>query len=320
MPRKVMTDGKGKVWLEEYELPPLGPKDVRGRAFASGISHGTETFTMGQDTGKPKSLGYSVAGEITEVGAEVTRLKPGDYVFTYAPHSPVFQQSQDRCWKLPPQLPPEHGQFLALLSVAYNGIMEARLTLGETVAVFGLGTVGQLTCQLTRRAGARKVIGVDPVALRRHIAEENGISGTVDPASEDLVKRVREINDGEDADCAIETSGVIAGLNGAMKVVREQSDVICLSLYRGSTDGLQLSDAFHFKRLKLRTAQFTSVHPELMVRWTHERRMRTGAEMLPELSLANLITHRFRLEETEKAYQLLSGQSKEMLQIVFLYD
>ncbi len=52
------------------------------------------------------------------------------------------------------------SEFLALLCVAYNGIMEARMTLGETVVVFGLGVVGQLTCQLARWSGARRVGGV----------------------------------------------------------------------------------------------------------------------------------------------------------------
>jgi len=101
--------------------------------------------------------------------------------------------------------------------------------------------------------------------------------------------------------------------------VREQSTIVCLSYYRGSTKGLVLDREFHFKRLKLRVAQSSSVHPELMARWTHDRRLRLAMEMLPTLELHRLITHRFRLEELEEAYSVLCSRAGECLQTVFVY-
>ena len=319
MPVKVMTDGKGKVWLEESELPPLGEHDVRATTLATGISHGTEMYTLeGRGDKYPCALGYSAVGVVTQTGAEVQRVEAGDVIFAFAPHCTEFQTHESRCYALPKGLAPEHGQFLALLNVAYNGTMEARPVLGETAVVFGLGTVGQLTCWLARRAGLRRVIGVDPLPLRRDIAEQTGADAVIDPTESDFAERVRGANDGEDADFAIETSGSVSGLNDAMKVVREQSTIVCLSYYRGSTEGLVLDREFHFKRLKLRVAQSSSVHPELMVRWTHDRRLRVAAEMLPTLELDRLITHRFRLEELEQAYSVLRRGAEECLQIVFV--
>ena len=143
--------------------------------------------------------------------------------------------------------------------------------------------------------------------------------GVIDPREEDLREAFHALNEGMDADVAIETSGAISGLNGAIKVIREQCDVIVLSWYPKSAEGLDLERDFHFKRPKIRMAQGHSIHPELSPRWTHERRMRVGAEMLPGLHLEELITHRMNIERAKEAYRLLLEHPEQIIQIVLTY-
>src|SRR5687767_5035584 len=127
----VTADEKGRVAVVEYALPALTDHDVRATSLASGISHGTEMHALEGGRAKyPVRLGYSAVGRVTDVGAKVTRCRPGDLIFAYAPHSTAFQTNEERCWPLEKDVAPVCGQFLALLSVTYNGVMEARPVLG----------------------------------------------------------------------------------------------------------------------------------------------------------------------------------------------
>ena len=67
-------------------------------------------------------------------------------------------------------------------------------------------------------------------------------------------------------------------------------------------------------------AQSRSVHPELSPRWTDERRVRTAAEMMPDLQLEELITHRMGIERADEAYRLLLEHPEQAIQIVFTYS
>jgi len=207
----------------------------------------------------------------------------------------------------------------ALAGVAYNGVLESRVALGETAIVFGLGVVGLCACFQVRRAGAFRVIGVDPLPLRRDAALKMGLDAVIDPTAGDLQEQVREANDGEWADVIIETSGAVPALNDALKVIKDQSTIVALSWYSTDAAGLDLTDDFHMRRVNIRVAQGGSTPLELSSRWTPERRLRSAMLLMPEMALGSLITHTVPFEQAAKAYEIVDKRPGECIQVVLDY-
>ena len=168
------------VELRHEPATELGPADVGVRAVASAISHGTEMLvyrgevpreldldlpTLAGSFGFPVKFGYASVGVVSEVGADVTEVGPGDLVFVHHPHQDRYRVSAAALVPLPADLDPERGVFFANTETALNIMLDAHPRSGDVVTVFGQGVVGLLVTQLLRRAGAH-VVAIEPVELR----------------------------------------------------------------------------------------------------------------------------------------------------------
>ena len=114
--------------------------------------------------GQPSPLGYSSAGVIVEAGARVSGLRPGDRVACagagHAVHAELNQVPANLCARLPDTVSFEAGAFATVGSIALHAVRQAETSIGERIAVIGLGLVGQLACRLLLAAGC-EVVGVD---------------------------------------------------------------------------------------------------------------------------------------------------------------
>ncbi|RYE73896.1 MAG: oxidoreductase, partial [Hyphomicrobiales bacterium] len=229
--------------FEDLPVNPLGPNEVRIRTLHSGISAGTELSQyrgtspfmnrqwdlanrVFRDAETPswtfpvRNLGYEEAGEIVETGSTVTRVKAGDRVFGTWGHRTMHVMTEadaaDRL--LPAGADPRIGIFSHIGAVALNGAHDARIRVGDLVVVFGLGVPGQIVLQAARASGAT-VIGVDPVASRRAMAEKLGADRTLDPTAAPISDVIKSETNGRGADICIEVSGAPAALAEAMRTV-----------------------------------------------------------------------------------------------------
>jgi threonine dehydrogenase-like Zn-dependent dehydrogenase len=123
-----------------------------------------------------------------------------------------------RARRLPEGVDPLFGIFSQIGAIALNGILDSAIRLGETVAVFGLGIVGNLAGQLARLSGAR-VIGVDLLPQRLDKAREVGFEVVLDGKAEPAAERIKTLTGGRGADVCIEASGAIPALNEAIRAV-----------------------------------------------------------------------------------------------------
>ena len=121
------------------------------------------------------------------------------------------------------------------------------------------------------------------------------------------------------ADITIECSGVTAALNEAIKAVRVYSPVVILSWYSGGSPDLYLGQDFHFNKVKLLQAQGSGVNPELLARWTHERKIKSSLAYMPQLKLNELITHTIDFADAQSAYDLVDKNPSEAIQVVLKY-
>lgn len=318
------------VELRTEELAETGPGDVRVRALVSAISHGTEMLvyrgevdselaldlpTLTGGYGFPLKYGYASVGRVVALGRDVPGLREGDLVFALHPHQDEYVLPASLVRRLPDGVAPEQGVFLANLETAVNVVLDAKPRLGETVAVFGQGVVGLIVTQLLDRSGAR-VVAVEPSTLRRSFAERCGARHAIAPGE---AGRLRALTGPRGADIAIEASGSPPALQAAIDCVAPEGTVVVCSWYGDKPVPLDLGGNFHRGRVRLISSQVGRIDPSLAPRWDRERRLALATELLGELVLGDLVTHRFPFVRAAEAYALLDDWNAETVQVVLDY-
>ena len=330
MPAAVWFPRARSVELRNEEIADPAPDELRVRAVLSAISHGTEMLvyrgevdadlaldlpTLVGGYGFPLKYGYASVGRAVAVGRDVRGLREGDLVFALHPHQDEYVVSESLVRRLPERTAPERGVFVANLETAINVVLDAKPRLGEVVAVFGQGVVGLLVTQLLRRSGAR-VVAVEPSALRRSFAERCGAEMAIAPQDGTVLRRLTR---GRGADIAIDASGSPAALQEAIDSVALEGTVVVCSWYGEKPVPLDLGGLFHRRRVRLVSSQVGRIDPALAPRWDRERRLDLATELLGELLLAELITHRIPFARAAEAYALLDGRAAETVQVVLDY-
>src|SRR5262249_52087759 len=122
---------------------------------------------------EPLAMGYASAGIVLACGAGVQDFKPGDRVASNGPHAGVVSVPRHLCARVPDGVPLAHAAFTVLGSIALQSVRLAKIEIGGTALVIGLGLVGQLAVALLRAAGVR-VVGTDPDAKKCELALRMG--------------------------------------------------------------------------------------------------------------------------------------------------
>jgi 2-desacetyl-2-hydroxyethyl bacteriochlorophyllide A dehydrogenase len=322
------------VELRTEAAPPPGPGELRVAAIASAISHGTEMLvyrgqvpagmaldlpTLAGDYGFPIKYGYACVGRVVDVGAGVTGFAPGDAIFCLHPHQSHFVIPSSLALRLPDTLDPRLGVFFANVETALGIVHDAGLRLGEAALVCGQGVVGLLTAQLLRKAGVGLLIAIEPNPQRAALARTMGVDVILAP-SPDLAVQVRKLTAGRGVDLAVEVSGAPQALQSAIDCVAVEGTVVAASWYGTKPVSLELGGHFHRGRVRLRSAQVGRLAPELGPRWDTARRSATVLQLMGELRLAELISHRFQLRDAAQAYALVDAGAADVVQIVFVYE
>ncbi len=313
-------------------MPPPGPGEVRVKTVASAVSAGTEMLVYRGEVAQdlpldlptlrgayafPIKFGYAASGRVLDAGPGVERLSSGDPVFVHHPHQEVFVVPARMPVRLPDDLDPLLGVFVANLETALNVVHDTPLRLGETALVLGGGVVGLLVARLLKLSGAATVLVVDPLQRRRELALSMGADGAFGP--EGVNGRVMEVTGGRGADVAVEASGSGAGLRVAIGAVATEGTVVVASWYGTRPVALDLGGHFHRGRVRLRSSQVGRLNPELEPRWDRGRRTETVLWLLGRLDLGDLISHRIPFDRAPEAYRLLDERPGEAVQIIFTY-
>jgi threonine dehydrogenase-like Zn-dependent dehydrogenase len=342
--------GKGVVFtrprmveFESYDDPPLGPHELRVRTLYSGISAGTEMtayrgsnpylskqwdsknrlFLASEAPSQPYPLsgwGYEEVGEVIEVHSGVTTLKVGDIVYGTWGHRTHHILQEDYANKRikPEDLDPILAIYSHLGPIALNGILDANIHVGETVAVFGLGVLGQIIAQLASLSGAR-VLGVDLIEKRLELARELGaIERGFNPSEGSAAEIIKEMTNGRGADVSMEVSGSAKALNEAVRATAYSARVVALGFFQGEAQGLWLGEEFHHNRIHLVCSQISNVDPALSYRWDRLRLIHTIMELQAQgsLNLRPVITHVIPFQQAAQGFQILDETPDQALQIV----
>jgi len=306
---------------------------VTVRAIASALSHGTEMLvhrgqvpedleldlpTLRGSFRFPIKYGYASAGRVVAVGEGVTRPAAGDLVFVHHPHQDLYTVPAGFAVPVPPGVGAETATLLANLETAVNVLLDAHPRLGEQAVIFGQGVVGLLVTLLLRRAGAEVVAAVERHPLRRRLSEELGAGVTLEPGP-DTAAAVRRLTGGRGADLVLEASGSGEALESALNCLAFQGTLVVCSWYGSKPAEVHLGGAFHRRRLRVVGSQVSAVDPALTPRWSVERRRALAAELLSDLPLGPLITHRIPFASAAEAYRLVAERPEETVQVLLTY-
>mgnify|MGYP001182372283 CR=1 FL=1 len=280
---------------------------------------------------QPLAMGYCNVGVVVEAGPGVVGFAAGDRVVSNGKHAEMVCVPVNLCARVPNGVSDDEAAFTVLASIALQGIRLVQPTLGETVVVTGLGLIGLLAVQLLRAHGCR-VLGIDFDARKLELARSIGAEVVDAGAGADPVAVARAYSRGRGVDAVIITAATRSSepVHQAALMCRKRGRIVLVGV-----TGLELSRAdFYEKELSFQVScsygpgRYDPAYEEKgldypvgYVRWTEQRNFEAVLDMLAErrLQVAELVSHRFAIEDTPQAYDVVAG-AEPALAILLAYS
>ncbi|MBT2324141.1 L-idonate 5-dehydrogenase [Variovorax paradoxus] len=262
--------------LAERPAEALAPTQVRVAVKAVGICGSDLHYYRHGRVGDfviraPLTPGHEASGQVVEVGAQVTSVKPGDRValnpsrtcgvcrfcrmgapnhcesvhfFGSASRWPHMQGAMreqvvveaTQCVPVPETLSFELASFGEPLAVALHAVQEAGSLLGKTVMVVGAGPIGALILMAAKLAGASQLIAVDIVDETLAACTRVGATRTVNTAKEPDALETLAADKGQ-VDVSFEVSGHYAGLANCIRLTRPRGTIVQVGTLGGNSEG-----------------------------------------------------------------------------------
>ncbi|VTU32404.1 zinc-dependent alcohol dehydrogenase [Variovorax sp. RA8] len=312
--RACWVEAPGRAGLRQAVLAGPGPGEVLVRALHSGISRGTELLVFRGEVPEseyermrapfqegsfpaPLKYGYASVG-VVEQGPQALL---GRTVFCLYPHQTRYVVPAEAVHPLPEGLTPARAVLAANMETAVNALWDAAPRIGDRVAVVGAGVVGLLAAWLAGRVPGCEVELIDTNTERRAVAERLGLVFA-------SPQRARP-----DADLVIHASGNAEGLATALRLAAFEATVLEMSWYGRQAVTLPLGEAFHSRRLTLRSSQVGHVALPQRARWSHGRRLALALALLRDPALDALMTDAAPFDELPAVLARLAAGAPQTL-------
>ena len=286
--------------FQEEQIPTLLPDEVLVQVAACGVCTSELDMWEGKAGGDmyPRYPGHEVSGVVADVGKDVRGFAPGDRVAVWAPGRGFAEYvvvKSKYCFQAG-DLPLD----LALaepLACAVNTVELANLSLSDDVVIIGAGFMGNLVQKLVAIQGPRQLIIADTRSDALDRALRLGATRVVNVSKESLTDVVKTLTDGQGADATFEVVGVQAPLKLVGDVTRMSGKVVLVGFHQGEPRQIPLG-YWNWMAFQILNAHFREETTIL-------RGMRIGMRLLTSgrLSLEDLVTHRFQLNEISQAFR-----------------
>lgn len=320
----------GHISLEEVPTPRPGPGEILMRVRATAICASDIRVYRGEKSARSGVIqGHETAGKVADVGEGVEGFIVGDRITLY----PVIAcgrcyycllGQRNRCqtrttigyeengglaehllipeplvrlghvMKLPPALSFDIAALTEPMACCLNSLETCQAKAGSSMAVLGAGPMGAMHIILAKALGCAQIVVSEPLAPRRTLAKELGADLCIDPGAQDLREAVLEATDGAGADVVIVSIGIPALIEGSLSLARKQGWV---NLFAGCPPNSEVRfDPNRIHGDEVRVTGTQNAAPD---------QFRRTLELLPLLpEIERLITHRFPLSETQRAFDV----------------
>jgi predicted dehydrogenase/NADPH:quinone reductase-like Zn-dependent oxidoreductase len=330
---RASSEFAGKSLLAKAKARPDLVRDVLAKMKRDGLAATLQTVRS--RLAQPQSVGYSSAGVVLAVGDGVADINVGDRVACagagFAVHAEFACVPRMLVAKIPEAADAgdttfrasfEEAAFGTLGAICLHGVRTAEVALGDTVAVIGLGLLGQITVQLLKAAGCR-VFGMDLLRQRAALALHSGAEASCTSAAEfrDLCFQK---TGGRGVDSVLITAETPSSepVNLAAELARDRAIVVAVGtvgmelqrkLYYDKELDFRISRSYGPGRYDTAYEQKGRDYPIGHVRWTETRNLEAFLQFIADgkMNLPSLITHRFGLEKAAQAYDLITGRTSE---------
>lgn len=328
-----------KTEIEEYKIADPKEGEVLVETEASGISPGTELaiYTgihqwLNDPTNKwakfPFRGGYSAVGRVLKVGPGVTRFKEGDRVIwpgRHESHAVVLAEGDTAdIWPIADHVPAASAALLSLGRFPFTALVRCSTILGQSVAVLGLGLIGQIATRLFNAAGAYPIIGIDSVEQRRIWAQATYGVRTLNPAEGDALENLKAMLGGKRADIVVDATGVPAALQDALRLVTDGGQVILVGSPRGIIQNFDSYWDLHGRSVSIIGAHGSAVgiHPRDKFPFTRSRQLPLLVHFLEsgKLKLDDLVTHHVPGDQIGEMYEGLLNKRNDYLGVALHWD
>ena len=312
---KVAVEAGRKSLLGKAMARPDLVKQVVEYARSNGIAAARQKVQARLET--LSALGYSASGFVMEVGSGVTEFQPGDRVACagtgYATHGEINFVPANLAVRVPGNVGLGAASLTTIGAIAVQGVRQANVTFGETIAVIGVGLVGVLAIQVLRAAGCR-VVAIDLSRDRADQAISFGAHlalSTTDPNLESAVASFSRYG----VDAALITAATRSAdpLELAAKLLRDRGRISVVgdvgmgvsraNMYRKEIS-VAMSRSYGPGRYDSAYEESGHDYPIGYVRWTEKRNMEAFLDLLASgaMRIDSLLENRFPVEEGAEAY------------------
>jgi len=329
--RNIVYTGKDQVEVWEESVRDPGPDELLVQATKSLISTGTEIISLSRlfDPGThwdawikyPFRPGYSLVGRVIAVGKHVSNVCEGQRIaLRYAHQQYTIVPTTADIYHIPDGTVDEDAAWFHLATIVQIGIRRAEHRLGDTVAVVGLGLLGQLVVQYARLQGARQVIAIDVAEPRLRWAQEHGATSVLALGVEQARNDVLRLTKGEGVNVVYDVTGAAAVFPHALRLLRSFGRLVLLG-DTGSPAAQQLTKDAILKGLTIvgahdSLAEFPSSE---IAYWNNLRQGELFFDYLQrgDMRVHDLITHRYSPLDAPEAYRMLREKRANSMGVIF---
>lgn len=326
---KMLVDFGKASYINKIRQQPDKAKMVMEKIQTNGLLATLDSVNA--KLNDPIPLGYSNVGIIESIGSGVSGFKRGDRVVSNGSHADVVLVPDNLCAKIPDSVDDETAAFTVLASIGLQGVRLIKPTLGETVAVIGVGLIGLLTVQILKAHGCH-VLALDIDSKNLAIAEMFGAATHKIEDDDGAINAGLTYSEGFGVDAVVITASTKSSspVSQAARMCRKRGRIVLVGVtglelkrseFYAKELTFQVSCSYGPGRYDLNYEQKGLDYPIEYVRWTEQRNFKAVLQLMAsgKLNVAPLITHRFNFESSEDAYQVLNDD-KSALGIILKYS
>lgn len=325
--------------LQLVDIPKIKPDEALIKVKATSIC-GTDVHIYTWDAWSasrvrtPYVFGHEFAGEVVEIGSQVTNVAVGDHVsaethivchqcpqcltgqYHICRETQIIGVDTQGCfaeyvalpatnlWKNDHDLPFEIASVQEPMGNAVQTALSGPIV-GKNVAVIGCGPIGLMAVAVAKASGAAQVYAIDLNEYRLELAAKLGANASINPSKADPIEKVKELTDGNGADVILEMSGHPVAINQGLKMVTNGGRVSMLGLPNKNVE-IDVTNDIVFKGIQIHGI----TGRKMFETWFQTSGLlKSGA-----IDMETIITHRLSLEDFEKGFDLMiKGESGKIV-------
>jgi L-iditol 2-dehydrogenase len=336
-----IMDEQLSIAVKQIDIPVPKDNEALIKVYCIGICgsdiHYYEHGRIGRYVVKePIILGHELAGEVVEVGKNVSNVTVGDRVavepgvtcgqcdycksgrynlcpdVVFLATPPVdgawaeyIVMPSDYLFKLPDSMSYEEGAMLEPLSVGFHAMMRGKAQPFDRVLITGLGPIGLLAGQAAKLFGVSEIYGTDVVPFRRQLARDMGFTAALDPVKENVEQRLNELTNGSGVTLVVESSGNARAMADTIKLVRRGGRIVFVGLPADSEIPLDMGQFIDGEIDAYGVFRYANTYPAAIQALQHS-----------SLEIEKIVTHRFTLTDIQQALEVARKEKESSIKVM----